>query len=373
MICLCCCHPKTKKGKTPVHIAVGQNLPEELECMLSSLKPFQCTKVLMITNNEEDRALDIAQSTGHTDCVNYIHKIRDSSTEGEKDQSSSRPVFKRKESNFNAKGIPKNFENLTILRKIGFGKECIVYEGTCATVPIAIKCFTGFIISTEGMDQLRDCDILRSLRHENLVHFFGIAQLDKGLSLIMELCDTDLHTLSQLPGTGDNEKPTKRGFMKLIKDTLHGLIFLHSKDIVHMDIRPNKILIKSGTAKLTDFGISVLADDDVQLIEQLTSTGSHMYSAPELLDQVLPTKGSDMWAIGITALEVMTGHPAYFEVKLWKGKLTPSALLKGHLPSALSYLKERNQKIFRNVLQLKPDGRSTAAKWLARIHDYSFD
>lgn len=41
-----------------------------------------------------------------------------------------------------------------------------------------------------------------------------------------------------------------------------------------------------------------------------------MYSAPELLDQVLPTKGSDMWAIGITALEVMTGEFSVYTFKI---------------------------------------------------------
>lgn len=98
--------------------------------------------------------------------------------------------------------------------------------------------------------------------------------------------------------------------MKIIRDVLLGLQELHSKDIVHLDIKPENILMgKTGNFKIADLGMARFLSkitNDVNIPE-----GDCRYLAKELLsrNELPDLKKADIFSLGITAFELITlGH-----------------------------------------------------------------
>ena len=87
------------------------------------------------------------------------------------------------------------------------------------------------------------------------------------------------------------------------------LIEVHSKNIVHRDIKPQNIYYASdGGIKLGDFGISILLGSGINVNENKKIMGTAQYLAPELVYGEKATFQSDIYAMGITFFELLTGR-----------------------------------------------------------------
>lgn len=87
------------------------------------------------------------------------------------------------------------------------------------------------------------------------------------------------------------------------------LIEVHSKNIVHRDIKPQNVYYASdGEIKLGDFGISVLLGSGMNVNENKKVMGTAQYLAPELVYGEKATFQSDIYAMGITFFELLTGR-----------------------------------------------------------------
>lgn len=92
---------------------------------------------------------------------------------------------------------------------------------------------------------------------------------------------------------------------RIMGDITRALCFIHSKDIVHMDVKPENILISNGVYKLGDFGLACLSDRS-DFIEQ---EGDKRYLCRSMLDPSTANfKAADIFALGATMLELTTGH-----------------------------------------------------------------
>jgi serine/threonine protein kinase len=99
---------------------------------------------------------------------------------------------------------------------------------------------------------------------------------------------------------------------------LRGLHFLHTKRIIHLDVRPSNILFnRRGEVKLSGFGIPRMADDDTRIREDagreracvaLDAIGSMFYMSPERLEGNAYGLNVDVWALGISILSCALGH-----------------------------------------------------------------
>ncbi|KAJ3344128.1 hypothetical protein HDU93_003291 [Gonapodya sp. JEL0774] len=132
----------------------------------------------------------------------------------------------------------------------------------------------------------------------------------RSCQILMEYCSggscSDLMSVLSRPLT-DLEAST------VISDALRGLSYLHSKGIVHHDIKAANILLDgAGVAKIADFGVSetltgTLAQSKSKVV------GSPYWMAPEILVGNTYSASVDVWAIGVTAIELLTGRPPHYD------------------------------------------------------------
>jgi len=86
------------------------------------------------------------------------------------------------------------------------------------------------------------------------------------------------------------------------------LLFLHGRKRIHRDIKVDNILLsRSGSVKLADFGTAVQLT--FQRLRRNTIAGTPYYMAPELIQRSDYGEKVDIWSVGISVVELMTGTP----------------------------------------------------------------
>jgi len=95
-------------------------------------------------------------------------------------------------------------------------------------------------------------------------------------------------------------------------EILLAIQYLHKKDIVYRDLKPENLLIdKNGHIKITDFGFAKRIEND----RTYTLCGTPEYLAPEIIkgSRVGYGKSVDWWAIGILVFEMLSGYPPFYD------------------------------------------------------------
>lgn len=112
---------------------------------------------------------------------------------------------------------------------------------------------------------------------------------------------------------------SKDQIKKCLRDLFTALEFIHARGIIHRDVKPSNILLKSldGPAYLSDFGIAWASDvpGSEPANSKITDVGTTCYRPPELLFGNKKYGCSlDLWSAGCTVAEaVVSGHPTLFE------------------------------------------------------------
>ncbi|MBQ7258918.1 MAG: serine/threonine protein kinase [Paludibacteraceae bacterium] len=178
---------------------------------------------------------------------------------------------------------------------------------------IAIKVYA----PGQGMDAngLQDfCGELANvfdLNHTNLLKPTHVDTWNDMPYLIMAYC-------SQGSLAGKIGKLSEEQIWKMIHDVASGLAYLHGRDVVHQDIKPDNILIDEfNNYVITDFGISTRARSTLRksVVGGAASGGTTAYMGPERFSrQPAPTKASDIWSFGAMVYEVLEGNVPFGEV-----------------------------------------------------------
>jgi len=153
---------------------------------------------------------------------------------------------------------------------------------------------------------LGGADIVRSLDHPNIVRVFDIV-LDKEMPyVVMEYVDGNNlkhHLLHHSPMVA--EKP-----LEILLQVARGIQFLHKNRVLHRDIKPENILISAEMeVKIADFSLAVRKDKE--LLASRIISGSRSYIAPERILHKRYDERADIYSMGITAYELLTGHLPY--------------------------------------------------------------
>ncbi|KAF9870178.1 hypothetical protein CkaCkLH20_12264 [Colletotrichum karsti] len=151
---------------------------------------------------------------------------------------------------------------------------------------------------------LREYQSQDDLRHKSIVKLYGGDA--RYLSLYMEHVDAkDLSAKGVWRNHADHSfTGTKADAFTILRDIAGALHYLHSKSLVHNDIKPANILYSpTRGAVLCDFGLSTHASGPV------TTGGTPYYIPPEFIGRKLRGPPSDVWALGVTMLYVLGKIP----------------------------------------------------------------
>lgn len=196
-----------------------------------------------------------------------------------------------------------------LVEALGSGASAQVWKASdtkANNLFVALKIFT----QNSGMDSHglqnfeKEFTSVFNMKHSNLLPPTGYDICDGRPYLIMQFCDNG--SCSSMVGKMEEED-----IIHFLHDVAAGLEYLHDHNIIHQDIKPDNILLDDNCNFLvTDFGISVSSDADTDSSE--ISGGTRAYMGPERFEGITNT-ASDMWSLGATAVELLTGNPPYGE------------------------------------------------------------
>jgi eukaryotic-like serine/threonine-protein kinase len=162
----------------------------------------------------------------------------------------------------------------------------------------------------------------------------------------------------------------------ILRNIAQALAHAHARGIVHRDIKPDNVLLSSGTAVVTDFGIAKALSASAThapgrtLTSVGTTVGTPAYMAPEqALGDAATDHRADLYAWGVVAYEVLSGaHP-------FPDRVTPQALVAAHIGETPRPLRQLNVDVPREIsdvvmqcLAKDPLQRpTTAAELVARL------
>jgi len=201
--------------------------------------------------------------------------------------------------------FPSEVKAYTVSGKIGEGSSGVIYSAYCMSkgVDVAIKVIDINAVANK-QNVLKECTLTTSLQHKNLVSSLSAFCYGGQCWIIMPLFKASC--LDILKTSFQKGLQNEQWVASILNDVLQGLEYIHELNFVHRDIKASAILIGSdGVAKISDFGVAGMV---VNSNHGKTFVGISPWMAPEVMDANRQAVAfSDIWSLGITALELISG------------------------------------------------------------------
>ncbi|XP_011493861.1 PREDICTED: inhibitor of nuclear factor kappa-B kinase subunit alpha-like [Ceratosolen solmsi marchali] len=221
----------------------------------------------------------------------------------------------------------KNFENWALERILGSGQfsEVELWKEKYTNKKIVIKKFLLFNVNGKSKEIERfekELDKFKRLNHPNIVKSLLIPIEFKSDSsvLCMEFCNKgDLRKILNKPENACGL--IYKDVLSIMKDISSSLKYLHDKNIIHCNIKPENIVLHELNGmiiyKLIDLGYHIKCKNIIASADEI-----HAYDAPEIFSDNKYTCSIDYWSIGILFFIVLTGYnPFVISNSLTCGKL----------------------------------------------------
>ena len=197
---------------------------------------------------------------------------------------------------------------------LGVGSYGAVNRALCDELPCAAKILHPTLYNTHDpgarkiMERFeRECQFLSGVRHPHIVQYLGVSRdPESGLPvLLMELMDSSLTQFLER-----SEEPLPFHItVDICHDIALALAYLHSNGILHRDLSSNNVLLigQGNRAKVTDFGMSKLADANLRMTPMTMCPGTLAYMPPEALDNPpVYTNKLDCFSFGELDIQILT-------------------------------------------------------------------
>jgi serine/threonine-protein kinase len=200
-------------------------------------------------------------------------------------------------------------------RELGRGGMGVVFQATDTTLDrrVAIKVVHPELAPHESITRrfLAEARTIARLRHPNIVAIHAAGSADGLLYYVMD----------EIAGESLRERLTREGRLdtketaRIVSDVASALDAAGRSGVIHRDVKPENVLLDqvSDRALLADFGIAraVAADSSGSSTGQGVAVGTPVYMSPEQASGEEIDTRSDLYALGILAYEMLTGHPPF--------------------------------------------------------------
>lgn len=273
-----------------------------------------------------------------------------------------------------------------IIDFIGEGGMGLVYkvEHLLMTKLLALK-----ILKTENLTEAvwkrfrAEGQAIARLDHSNIVRIYDMSQSEDGVPF---------YTMDLLIGQSladylqENLRLTEAEALPIFRQVCAGLAYAHERGIIHRDIKPGNIMlidraetdttkavdIRKKLVKIVDFGIAKLTDESGNTIQGLTKPGevfgSPLYMSPEQCNGQKVDQRSDLYSVGITLFQALTGKPPL----LGKTAIETTMMHQTTKPARLNDLSDqveyspRLEALVAKMLEKRPQDRYTSLAEVAK-------
>ncbi|KAJ7959919.1 Non-specific serine/threonine protein kinase [Quillaja saponaria] len=202
-------------------------------------------------------------------------------------------------------------------RLLGQGTFAKVYyaRSTTTNQSVAIKVIDKDKILKAGLvEQIkREISVMRLVRHPNVLHLYEIMATKSKIYFVLEYAKGG--ELFDMVSKGKlNEEVARKYFQQLV----NAVDYCHCRGVYHRDIKPENLLLdENKNLKVSDFGLSALAESKRQDGLLHTTCGTPAYVAPEVIER----KGydgakADIWSCGVVLFVMLAGYLPFHDSNL---------------------------------------------------------
>lgn len=244
-------------------------------------------------------------------------------------------------------------------------------HGSSAAVSVGMSCSSGEIFAVKSAEMSwsellqKEQKILSTLNSPYVVDYKGYDVTRENnmvmFNLMMEYIPDG--TLSdEIRRHGDRLNEQLIGYYT--KQIVQGLDYLHSKGIVHCDIKGRNILLGKRDAKIADFGCSKRIDTAELDSSTVPIGGTPMFMAPEVARGEEQGFSADIWALGCTIIEMATGGSPWITANNNPASLLYHIAFSGQTPEIPKFLSSQGRDFLSKCLRRDPKQRWSAKQLL---------
>ncbi|XP_074550114.1 serine/threonine-protein kinase 17A [Halichoeres trimaculatus] len=197
-----------------------------------------------------------------------------------------------------------------------------------------------------------------------VVNLHQVYEMASEMVLVLEFAAGG-EIFNQCVADREDEAFSEDDVKRLMRQILEGVSFLHQNNVVHLDLKPQNILLTSssplGDIKIVDFGLSRMVCSHQELREIM---GTPEYVAPEILNYEPISTATDMWSIGVLAYVMLTGISPFLGEDKQETFLNISQLNVSYTEEELQQLDQAALPFIQMLLRKQPQDRATAEQCL---------
>lgn len=202
--------------------------------------------------------------------------------------------------------------NYKIISLLGEGGMGTVYKAFDVQLEryVAIKIISPKLVQNSTfLERFRnEAKNQAKLTHPNIVSVYGFLETPEAIGFVMEFVDGN--TISQL--LTEYGRLDLIYSLRVIQQVLIAIEYAHTSGYIHRDLKPSNIIIdRNGLVKVMDFGISKSLTENQNLTRVGSNIGTIHYMSPEQIKGLAPTPKTDLYSLGITLYEMISGKTPY--------------------------------------------------------------